>query len=175
MNTQGLGVGKTGNVLRIHEKDSLVQDVRIGDTCQVNLMGNIQISTQALQSLCELEVPVCYFSQGGWFYGMTTGMNTKNVFLRKSQYKLADEPWFCLWLARKLTAGKIRNQRTMMLRNHIEPPKPAVRDLKSLASRAETAESSEELLGIEGAAARIYFAEFGGMPKPRNAGGLVAG
>ena len=136
-------------------------------------MGNIQISTQALQALCDQDVPVCYFSQGGWFYGMTTGMNTKNVFLRKSQYKLADEPWFCLWLARKLTAGKIRNQRTMMLRNHIEAPKAALRDLKSLASRAETAENSDELLGIEGAAARIYFGEFGGMLKAENPGGEV--
>lgn len=116
-----------------------VQEVRIAETCQVNLMGNIQISTQALQGLCEQETPVCYFSQGGWFYGITSGMNTKNVFLRRSQYGLADEPWFCLWLSRKLVAGKIRNQRTMVLRNHIEPPKEALRDLKSLAARAEQA------------------------------------
>src|ERR1051326_814600 len=160
LNTQGLRVGKNGGVLRVHEKDTVVQDVRIADTCQVNLMGNIQISTQALQALCEQEVPVCYFSQGGWFYGLTSGMNTKNVFLRKTQYKLADELWFCLWLARKLIAGKIRNQRTMLLRNHVEPPKPALRDLKSLIGRAEAAMTTEELLGIEGAAARIYFSEF---------------
>ena len=170
LNTQGLRVGKTGNVLRIHEKDSLVQEVRIADTCQVNLMGNIQISTQALQSLCELEVPICYFSQGGWFYGITTGMNTKNVFLRKSQYKLADEPWFCLWLARKLIVGKIRNQRTMLLRNHVDPPKAALRDLKSLVSRAGAASDIEELLGIEGNAARVYFGEFSGMLKAEDPG-----
>jgi len=173
LNTQGLRVGKNGGVLRINEKDTVVQDVRISDTCQVNLMGNIQISTQALQALCEEEVPVCYFSQGSWFYGITMGMNTKNVFLRKSQYKLADEPWFCLWLARKLVAGKIRNQRTMMLRNHIEPPKAALRDLKSLASRAEASSKIEELLGVEGAAARIYFAEFGAMLKASDAVGDV--
>ena len=173
LNTQGLRVGKTGSVLRVHEKDAVLQEVRIGDTCQVNLMGNIQISTQALQSLCELEVPVCYFSQGGWFYGITTGMNTKNVFLRKSQYKLADEPWFCLWLARKLIVGKIRNQRTMLLRNHLDPPKAALRDLKSLASRAEAVSDIEELLGIEGNAARIYFGEFNGMLKAEDPGETV--
>jgi CRISPR-associated protein Cas1 len=173
LNTQGLRVGKNGGVLRVKEKDAVLQEVRISDTCQVNLMGNIQISTQALQALCEEEVPVCYFSQGGWFYGLTSGMNTKNVFLRKSQYKLADQSWFSLWLARKLIAGKIRNQRTMLLRNHIEPPKAALRDLKSLATRAEIAERSEELLGVEGAAARIYFAEFGGMLKADNLAGEI--
>jgi CRISPR-associated protein Cas1 len=165
LNTQGLRVGKNGGVLRINEKETVVQEVRIAETSHVNLMGNIQVSTQAVQALCEQEIPVCYFSQGGWFYGITTGMNTKNVFLRKSQYRLADEPWFCLWLARKLVAGKVRNQRTMMLRNHIDPPKAALRDLKSLASRAEAATDNEELLGIEGNAARIYFGEFSGMLK----------
>jgi CRISPR-associated protein Cas1 len=165
LNTQGLRVGKNGGVLRIKDKDTVVQEVRIAETCQVNLLGNIQISTQALQGLCEQETPVCYFSQGGWFYGMTSGMNTKNVFLRRSQYRLADEPWFCLWLSRKLVAGKIRNQRTMVLRNHIEPPKEALRDLKSLAARAEQAADLQELLGIEGAAARVYFGQFAGMLK----------
>ena len=58
--------------------------MRIGEICQVNLMGNVQISTQAVQSLCEAEVPICYFSMGGWFYGITTGLNQKNVFLRRS-------------------------------------------------------------------------------------------
>ena len=42
-------------------------------------------STQAIQALCSAEVPVCYFSMGGWFYGITTGLNTKNVFLRRNQ------------------------------------------------------------------------------------------
>src|SRR5205823_2527683 len=50
LNTQGLRVGKSGGILRVSEKDSVVQDVRIAETCQVNLMGNIQISTQALQA-----------------------------------------------------------------------------------------------------------------------------
>jgi CRISPR-associated protein Cas1 len=165
LNSQGLRVGKTGSVLRIKEQDKVVQDVRIGEVCQVNLMGNIQISTQAVQELCQQETPICYFSQGGWFYGVTTGLHTKNVFLRKSQFRLADEPWFCLRLAKKLVAGKIRNQRTMLLRNHIEPRKADLRELKRLIARAEGAVSLEELLGFEGAAARIYFGQFAGMLK----------
>ena len=44
LNTQGLRVGKSGGILRVSEKDSVVQDVRIAETCQVNLMGNIQMS-----------------------------------------------------------------------------------------------------------------------------------
>lgn len=165
LNTQGLRVGKSGEVLQVRERDALRQEIRLGEICQLNVMGNIQVSTQAIQSLCEAGVPVCYFSQGGWFYGITSGMNTKNVFLRKRQFLLAEEPWFCLQLARKLTAGKIRNQRTMLLRNHVEPPELCLRQMKELAAKAESAATLEELLGLEGTAARFYFGEFAGMLK----------
>ena len=165
LDTQGLRVGKSGAVLQVREKDSLKQEIRIGEICQVNLMGNIQITTQAVQSLCEHGVPVCYFSQGGWFYGITSGMNTRNVFLRKTQFRLAAEDWFCLRLARKLVAGKIRNQRTMLLRNHLEPDPRLLAAMKAMIDRAGSAPSLDELLGIEGNAARLYFQAFAGMIK----------
>ncbi len=166
LNTHGLYVGKTGGVLRIKDRSKkVIQDVRINEICQVNLMGNVQISTQAVQELCRADKPICYFSQGGWFYGITTGLNTKNVMLRRAQFRLADEAWFCRRIARKLVAGKIRNQRTMLLRNHVEPPSRRLRELKRLIEKAERAKSLEELLGFEGAAARIYFGLFAGMLK----------
>ncbi len=165
LNTQGLRVGKTGKVLRVKDRDKVVQDVRIGEICQLNLMGNVQLSTQAVQALCEAGVPICYFSQGGWFYGVTTGMNTKNVFLRRAQFRLADQEWFALRLARALVAGKIRNQRVMLQRNHIEPEGRVLWEMKQMIARAEAARSIEELLGIEGNAARLYFSRFSGMIK----------
>jgi CRISPR-associated protein Cas1 len=166
LNTQGFRVGKSGEVLQVKDKDKTVQEVRIGEVCQVNLLGNIQISTQAVQSLCEAGVPVSYFSMGGYFYGITTGLNTKNVVLRRSQFRLADSEWFPLSLARALVAGKIRNQRTMLQRNHIEPKKSSLGVMKAMAERAERADNLESLLGIEGTAARTYFEEFAGMIKP---------
>lgn len=170
LNAQGLYVGKSGNVLKVKEKDKLVQEVRIGETCQVNLFGNIQLSTQALQALCENEVPVAYFSMGGWFYGITHGLGVKNVYLRRDQFRLADLPSFCLRIARSLVSGKIRNQRTMLQRNHIEPLAGPIAHLKCMQEQADTATSIEELLGIEGNAARIYFEQFAGMIKTDEAG-----
>jgi CRISPR-associated protein Cas1 len=166
LNTQGLRVGKSGEVLQVKDKDKTVQEIRIGEVCQINLMGNIQISTQAVQTLCEAGVPVSYFSMGGYFYGITTGLNTKNVALRRLQFRLADSTWFPLSLARALVAGKIRNQRTMLQRNHVEPKKSSLGVMKAMAERAERAENLESLLGIEGAAARAYFEDFAGMIKP---------
>ncbi len=165
LNTQGLRVGKSGAVLQVREKDSLVQEIRLNEICQLNLMGNIQLSTQAVQALCGAEIPVCYFSLGGWFYGITTGLLTKNVFLRQQQFASAGEPWFSKRLARELVAGKIRNQRTFLLRNHIEPNANTLGELKDMAARADECTSIETLLGLEGNAARLYFGAFPGLLK----------
>jgi CRISPR-associated protein Cas1 len=166
LNTPGVRIGKSGAVLQVKDKEKLLQEVRIGEICQVNLMGNVQITTQAVQSLCEAEVPVCYFSMGGWFYGITLGLNTKNVFLRRNQFRLAEQEYFARAIARRLVAGKIRNQRTLLQRNHVEPKRETLAGMKSMAERAEAASSLEELLGLEGNAARLYFGEFAGMMKP---------
>ena len=165
LNTQGLFIGKTSNVLRVKEKDKIVQDIRINEICQLNLFGNIQLSTQAIQTLCENEVPIAYFSQGGWFYGVTHGLGVRNIYLRKEQFKRADSPSFCLELSRALVAGKIRNQRVMFQRNHIEPSGVALAQMKCMMEDAEHASSLETLLGIEGNAARIYFENLSGMIK----------
>jgi CRISP-associated protein Cas1 len=165
LNSQGVRVGKSGAVLQVREKDAVVQEVRIGEICQVNLMGNVQISTQAVQGLCEAGIPICYFSMGGWFYGITTGLNQKNVFLRRGQFRLAEEEYFARSLARRLVEGKIRNQRTLLQRNHVEPRQSTLAGLKEMAERAAGAGSLEELLGIEGNAARLYFGDFAGMIK----------
>ena len=165
LNTQGLSVGKSSGILKVKDKGKLVQEVRIGDICQLNLFGNVQLTTQAIQTLCQHEVPIAYFSMGGWFYGLTQGLGIKNIFLRREQFRWADIRPFCLRLARALVAGKIKNQRTLLQRNHVEPPRRALAQMKCMQTDALVAESFENLLGIEGNAAREYFQNFAGMIK----------
>jgi CRISPR-associated protein Cas1 len=165
LNTQGYRVGCKDEVLTVKEKDRVIEEVRMRDLSHVALFGNIQISTQAIQSLCELEIPVTYFSMGGWFYGITRGHALKNVFLRMEQFRLARDQTTCLSLARQFVHGKIRNHRTLLMRNHLEPPEPIILKLKRASEDALEAASLEELLGIEGAAASQYFQQFNGMVK----------
>ena len=165
LNTPGYRVGCKDEVLTVKDKDKLIDEVRMRDVSHVALFGNVQISTQAIQSLCELEVPVTYFSMGGWFYGITRGHAMKNVFLRMEQFRLARDEKTCISLARQFVHGKIRNQRTLLMRNHLEPPEAIIGKLKRASEDALTAASIEELLGIEGAAASQYFQQFSGMIK----------
>ena len=174
LSTPGLFVGKSGQVLRMTEKagrgakakKKMVQEIPLNDVDHVALFGNVQMSTQVIRELCKRELPVTYFSTGGYFYGLTRGHELKNVFLRMRQFAVAADEAAALPLAREFVAGKIRNQRVMLRRNHIELPDGVLKRLKRAADDdcAATANKAS-LLGVEGAAASVYFKHFGGMLK----------
>ncbi len=163
---QGMSVGKSGETLQVRDRQrKTVQESRLIDISQVCLFGNVTISAPAVQALCQGEKPIAYFSRGGWFYGTTMGIGLRNAYLRAEQFRQADRPVFCRAVACRTVAGKIRNQRVLLQRNHVEPPRVVLGRLKRLAAQAEGASSLEELLGIEGTAARLYFEHFDGMVK----------
>ncbi|MEO8350230.1 MAG: CRISPR-associated endonuclease Cas1 [Chthoniobacteraceae bacterium] len=167
LNTPGYRVGCNDAVLKVKEQDRLVDEVRVMDVCHVALFGNIQLSTQAVQRLCDADIPVTWFSMGGWFYGMTRGHSLKNVLLRIEQFRHAADPVSCLRLAQQFVRGKIHNHRVLFMRNHVEPPERTKLRLGQAREDALATRSIEELLGTEGAAARVYFAQFGGMIRER--------
>ncbi len=169
LNTQGLFVGKSGEVLQVKEQGKIIQEVRVREINQVSLFGNIQLSTQAIQTLCELDVPLVLFSSHGYFHGMLQGTGMKNILLRREQYRVADDAKRSLKIAKLLIRGKIRNGRVMLMRNHVSPPLETISQLKRIAERVNHAERADELLGIEGNAARLYFGSLSGMIKPGDA------
>lgn len=165
LNTPGAYVGKTSERLVVKEKKEKILEVRINDLHHVALFGSVGMSTPAIQTLCEKDIPITWFSMGGWFYGMTRGHSLKNVFTRIEQFRAADDPTISLRLAQAFVHGKIRNQRTLLMRNHIETPHIVRQRLKYAARSCFDTSSLEELLGIEGAAALAYFENFAGMIK----------
>ncbi len=161
----GGSVGKSGDQLYITAKGQPRRTVRLLDVAQLNLFGNIQVSTQAIRELAQRGIPICYFSFGGYFQAITTGLTHKNVELRIRQFETARNEHKSLALARSFILGKIRNCRTMLRRNCIKSPRDALRDLRDLRKRVATAGSAATLLGLEGNAARIYFQNFAAMLK----------
>ena len=158
---QGGYVGLKEGRVQVTRKGELLGEARLIDVSQVNVYGNAQVTTQLLRELFKREVPVMWFSYGGWFSGLAEGLPAKNVELRVRQAALARQAG--LPIARHVVYGKIRNCRTLLMRNSRERDQSVVDSLKSLADKALTAERVESLLGIEGAAARLYFSQFSSM------------
>jgi CRISPR-associated protein Cas1 len=163
---QGMSVGLKGETLEIRDKGKVVDEARLLDTSQLNLFGAVQVSAQALRELAARDIVVTHMSYGGWLTAVTTPPPHKNIELRRRQFRAADDPAVCLRLARAFTAGKIRNSRTLLRRNARELPDGVLHRLAESRRRAERAVMIEQLLGIEGTAAREYLGNFARMFKP---------
>jgi CRISPR-associated protein Cas1 len=160
---QGAYVRLDARCLIVKPREGDPVEVRLPNTSQVCLFGNVQVSTQTIRALLERGVPLVYFTYGGWFLGRTSGLDSKNVELRIAQHAAAADADVCLRLARGFIVSKILNCRTMLRRNCDAPDGTALFELKQFARKAEDAASIESLLGFEGTAARAYFGSFGGM------------
>ena len=160
-------IAKKAETLEISVDDDPPTKARLIDVSQVVLMGNVSLTTPALHELFRRDIPVSWHSYGGWFLGHTIGTGHKNVELRTAQYRTSFDAAACLAIARDLVWAKIRNARTMLRRNWREGTAPPVllEDLKRHAERARHASGLPELLGIEGNAAALYFANFAAMLK----------
>ncbi len=162
---QGAMVSKQGDELVVKKNGEKIGSARLMEISHLSVMGNVQVSTQTVHELCSRNIPLCYFSTGGWFYGHTTGMSHKNVLLRAKQYEVATNGASSLKLARRFVEGKVRNCRTMLRRNCATTPLAALDELSRLTELISSAESVEELLGLEGMASRVYFMHFKDMLK----------
>lgn len=157
---QGVTLGKSGDVLTVKRRQELLQSARLKDVSQVSLLGSVQVTAQALREIATAGIPLCHFSYGGWFYAMTTGLVHKNVELRIAQFRIAAEPGESLRFARQFVLGKIKNCRTLLRRHLPEDDRGVLIQFDDLSAKAETTTDAMSLLGIEGAAGKVYFEGF---------------
>jgi CRISPR-associated protein Cas1 len=162
---QGAMVCKTSKALVVWKQKEKLATVRLADTSQLVLCGNISVTAQTMHLLCEEGIPVVHLSMGNWFYGITQGMGLKNAYLRSGQFRTAADTGRCLQLAGQIVSAKIAAQRTFLRRNAAGLPQMALDDMAQQAKNAQSSERIESLLGIEGLAAKVYFANFSRLIK----------
>lgn len=155
-------VAKSGETLAISVDDQATAKVRLNEASQLVLMGNVYVTTPTLHELMRREIPICWYSYGGWFLGHSASTGHKNVELRTAQYKASFDEQIALRLARGWIAAKLINARTLARRNWRGDDKPEALTsaLKKAADSARRANSQSELLGIEGGGAAQYFSQF---------------
>ncbi len=163
--TPGARLRKRGERLVVETEVKKVE-VPMIDVSQVALFGAVSVTTPALHALMRAEIPVSWFSMGGWLLGHTIGTGNGNVTTREAQYRFAFDARRCLVLAQGLIEAKVRNTRTMLRRNWRAEPEEreeALIRLQRMAKRAARTKDAQQLLGIEGEAAAVYFGHFESM------------
>ena len=173
----GAYVRKSGECLKVdppNGSDKEVRQVGLGKILQVNLMGPVQMTSQAMQTCLRNDIPVGYFSSNGWFYGLAEPVERKQVHRRIAQYEarqngLADR------IAGTIVADKISNGRTLLRRNADGKHNDALAEMTRSRKKAESGAATDELLGQEGNAARAFWRAFGQMMAESNEGFAMDG
>jgi CRISPR-associated protein Cas1 len=130
--------------------------------------GNIRVSPALMGKCAEMGVGISFLTENGKFLARVQGAISGNVFLRRAQYKIADDEEKRVEVVRNIVIGKISNSRTVIqrfLRDHEEKADKkklnrAIMDLKRNMEFAQKAKDVDALRGIEGISAKIYFDVF---------------
>ena len=167
-----LYVTKPGAVLTLKEKHvqvglkgEILASLPIKTVERVVTIGAAQVSGAAAVEFLKEKIPLLYCSGKGRYYGMlhSGGENVEDWLKQVECWQQHD---YRLAAAKKIVQCKLANQRLILLRqgrNHRqEELKEAGNVLRKQEERAETAVSLEELRGIEGYGAKVYFSVFGG-------------
>lgn len=121
-----------------------------------------------MRACTERGVGLCFLSRHGRFLGRVSGAVHGNVLLRMAQYDIARSPCASLDMAKHFLTGKLYNSRWLL--EHFRRDHAARLDTDAIGADIEQiktslgslalASSAEELLGIEGSAAKAYFSSF---------------
>lgn len=136
--------------------------------------GHVSVSVPLMHRLAEDGIALVLLDGNGRFMARLEGPTAGNVLLRRAQHQRSTDDAFTLALARRFVAGKLRNQRHVLLRGARDSRDTADRDVlvraaQNLAASLRAlplATTTDAVRGVEGEAARGYFSVLKFLVRP---------
>lgn len=129
-------------------------------------------ASPALMGACaQRQIGLTFCTPRGKFLARVCGESSGNVLLRRTQYRIADDPSLCCQISRTMIFGKLFNARWSLertrrdhgLRVDGEKLSSASQQIHGLLSQVREVTASEALRGLEGVGAAAYFSVFDEM------------
>lgn len=164
--TEGAYLRKSGEAAEVRVDGETRLRIPIHGLGGIVCFGRVSVSPFLLGLCGERGVAVSFLTQSGRFLSRAHGFTPGNVLLRREQYRRADDLEACLAISIPIVQAKVANCRTVLLRaarDHGDQTGRLSKACQHLARCIRDAERSttlDQLRGIEGEAARAYFAVF---------------
>ena len=166
--TQGAYLRKEGETIVVEAEKQVRARLPIHNIGGLICFGNVLCSPFLLGHCGENGVAVSFLSEHGRFLARVDGPQSGNVFLRREQYRRADDLEKSAALARAFIFGKLNNVRTVLQRHLRDHPETAgnaevetlVPRLARQMERLQAPLPLDEVRGMEGDAAHAYFGVF---------------
>lgn len=153
-------------VVRVEQEESARVPIHILESI---VCFNYTGASPSLMALCaESGVALSFLKENGRFLARVTGPVTGNVLLRRQQYRMADDEHACTAIVSNFISAKISNCRSVLrraVRDHGEAVNrtrlnKAINELSECLRLVQGCQSVDQLRGVEGRAAHIYFGTF---------------
>ncbi|MCS6985493.1 MAG: type I-C CRISPR-associated endonuclease Cas1c [Leptospiraceae bacterium] len=152
-------------MLKVKKGDDTILSLPLHHLQGIVIFGVSSMSPFLMRKCLERNIHVAFLTENGRFLGMIHGSFSGNILLRYHQFQKSQEPFFRLKIARSLVAGKIQNQRQLLLRrareskNELEEAqlREAANFLGSILQKLPDVDNLDSLRGLEGESTKRYF------------------
>ena len=165
----GCRLHRDGERLVVRQRHATLAEIPASGLKKLIIMGRSSFAGPVMEFLLQKGIDTVFLSPSGRFRGRLLLDEAGHVRRRQAQYlRLADEK-FARRAARVIVAGKIANQTALLKLRLRKKSDPVLADaslrLRSLAAGLPKAAGLDEIRGMEGYAARVFFSAFGAMIK----------
>ncbi len=168
--TQEARLNLKDDTVKIMHEDETILRVPLHHITAIYAFGVVHISSPLMMRCADDGRSVAFFDKGGRFRASVHGKTSGNVLLRAAQWNSHRDYSARMQIARAIVAGKLQNQRQVLMRARRdlgEKAKPKLSDaIDQLAlgiGQLSEVTMIDELQGAEGAAASLYFQNFDDM------------
>jgi CRISP-associated protein Cas1 len=148
-------ISKDGGVLRVSKRAGreVLMEKPLVHITDIVVLGQAVITPSLIYACVEQGTSIHYVTRGGSYFAHIAPIENKNVPIRIKQYEAHSSPEWKHKLARRFVEGKLQNSMVFARRGGA-----SVIELENLVKDIETCQNTDSLRGLEGNAAKIYFA-----------------
>lgn len=161
---QGSVVRKEGELFLITKDGSTLQKVPAGRVDQVVIFGNVGLTTPVISHLLQQGTDCVFCNSYGKYHGRLFSTESGFGLLRQKQLQATQDPETRKSVGRDVAAGKLTNQRTLLLRYYRERGdavlEQAAVGLQVCLERLEKAADLDTIRGLEGQGSALYYMAF---------------
>lgn len=152
-------------------KDDEVGRIPLHNIDSIITFGYTGASPKLMGYCADKNISITFLSNNGKYLATICGQSKGNVILRKEQYRISDNPLMSVRIARNIVTGKIYNSKWVIeraIRDHqlrldTDKLKEQSMYLSNALKNIRSIEQIEQLRGIEGEAASVYYSVFDDM------------
>ncbi len=161
---QNSSISKEGSRLLVKKDGKLIHTFHTFKLSQVVVLGNVFLTPSAIRHLLHNEIDTVFMTLKGKYLGRLQPLTSKNIVLRKEQFRRGDDTSFIIHTSKAIVRGKLTNLRSVLMRINRERCAEQLSDhilkIRNLIEKLEEAQDIDAVRGYEGKGSALYFDGF---------------